>query len=526
MSSTRAKTFELHFNPIANEIELYCPGKGSFSIATDLAPLNLSLGNGSDHGVILGKSCYYSMETLRNQMVFNSDIFSLGLGLTSLKVLNLKPRATRKNQISLSRSSFESISSLGVKVVNVEVSIGQLGNSCFESLKDSLEEISIKNTAIKQIPNDTFSGLSGLKTLKIISNSDINETFAPDLFKGLISLETLLLRQNNQSYLHESSFRELISLKYLDIGGNRFRTIPINIFELNANLEELKILNDCNTHNLSPCSRSLTSDLLKPLTKLQSFSYSLFNRDPCANFTQDFFRHSTYSLSQVRISHACLPNDDLSVFQSLQRVKTIDASENNIVSVENFVPNSNLKSLNLYQNLLKCTCDNVQALRTWNRTVDLGKKLRIACKPNNLSLERARAKLQCQFLMEMPVFWVGCAVAILTLALAVFLYALRSRRATWRRDSFYDESGEFDAFLSYCDEDKELAHHIKDTLEAREGSASTSEMQIFIHEQHFDAGPPILENIARAVDQSRCTVLIISKVSKDRKMHYSSHDKR
>ncbi|KAJ7393961.1 hypothetical protein OS493_003630 [Desmophyllum pertusum] len=189
-----------------------------------------------------------------------------------------------------------------------------------------------------KILNGAFNDLSSLEYMTLRDN--VNTYLASDVFKGLLSLRELILSRNylsqismeinnlekldlsnNQlSILDEKSFRGSgSSLKYLDLRGNKLKTISKDTFQTLSSLRELYLANN----ELSELPTGIFQDLTD-LIKLD--------------------------LSQNEISE--LPQF---IFKELKSLKTLYLNNNKITDI---LPNAfaglkNLENLYLQGNLLK-----------------------------------------------------------------------------------------------------------------------------------------------------------------------------
>ena len=80
------------------------------------------------------------------------------------------------------------------------------------------------DTAIGNIADATFSGLSSLKTLHL-KNCSL-AVLPADPFNGLTSLETLGLNSNQLTVLGAGILWSTFELRVLDLGHNRLAIIP------------------------------------------------------------------------------------------------------------------------------------------------------------------------------------------------------------------------------------------------------------------------------------------------------------
>jgi len=118
------------------------------------------------------------------------------------------------------------------------------------------------------------------------------------------------------------------------------------------------------------------------------------------------------------------------------------------------------------------------------------------------SLESHCPALQVNDLAFVLIVAVVITLSILLLALGGVMHLKRKRPKLRLAD---DPDCEYDAFLSYAEEDEDCASRALAALE------DTAGMRCLLHTRDFEAGRTILDNIQRAVSLSRCTVLVVSK---------------
>ncbi|KAJ7393963.1 hypothetical protein OS493_003632 [Desmophyllum pertusum] len=207
-----------------------------------------------------------------------------------------------------------------------------------------------------KILNGTFNDLSSLEYMTLRDN--VNTYLASDVFKGLLSLRELILSRNylsqismeinnlekTLSILDEKSFRGSgSSLKFLDLRGNKLKTISKDTFQTFSSLRELYLSNNELSELPTGIFQDLT-DLIKldlfqnKITQLPGYIFDKLNK------------LETLDLSENEISE--LPQF---IFKELKSLKTLYLNNNKITDI---LPNAfaglkNLENLNLQGNLLK-----------------------------------------------------------------------------------------------------------------------------------------------------------------------------
>jgi len=119
-----------------------------------------------------------------------------------------------------------------------------------------LRLLSMDNTPLKKISNETFIGLDSLIELSI-DHAELS-FLTVDSFKPLLRVETLSLRHNRFHVVPLEELVWLAQLKRLDLSGNPIKTISSNSFRHNShlrslsfyNMSELIVVEDCAFCNL------------------------------------------------------------------------------------------------------------------------------------------------------------------------------------------------------------------------------------------------------------------------------------
>jgi len=103
---------------------------------------------------------------------------------------------------------------------------------------------------------------------------------------------------------------------------------------------------------------------------------------------------------------------------------------------------------------------------------------------------------------------VSLVVVVVAVAAVAFVQTRRRRQreaAMVSAANAAEVGCDYDAFLSYAEEDEDCASLVLEALETDAG------LRCIVHTRDFEAGATIMDNIVRAVSLSRCTVLVVSK---------------
>jgi len=133
---------------------------------------------------------------------------------------------------------------------------------------DVIKEIDLSNNKLVDCSTGVFEHLSKLKSLIVDHNSLLDIQF-----KGLSSLTTLSLANNQLNYLNDMS--DLKNLVYLDLSGNKLEAGFDQIFKLKS-LKVLDLGNNGITLPLSSFWRSFNG-----LCRLPKLQYLSFAGNPC-----------------------------------------------------------------------------------------------------------------------------------------------------------------------------------------------------------------------------------------------------
>ncbi|XP_067659410.1 toll-like receptor 4 [Haliotis asinina] len=318
-----------------------------------------------------------------------------------------------------------------------------------------------------------FGPISGFHHLEIV---DVSHNYCNlmyrHFFDDFVSLRILNISSNYLGYtLHNESFRKLFKLEHLDLSNNNLNALPRDIF---AGLERLQFL-------------SVGSNYL-----------NMWNAN----------------------------------IWDLRSLEFLDLSDNLFEELDatftNQLDNSGSKGLKmrLHKNPWKCTCETLSFLK-WLDTkrssvYDLQDLL---CTGSNGD-QKNMTNLH-DIIMELEkscASYIGVVIGVLSLIMLVLIFTVTGivYRYRWKLRYLYyvarnrhrgylpveeeDQEFEFDAFISYADEDRELVvRKMRQRLEEMQG------LKLCIHHRDFLVGEAIAANILNAVQSSRKTVIVLSR---------------
>ncbi|XP_050595228.1 carboxypeptidase N subunit 2-like isoform X3 [Bombus affinis] len=171
---------------------------------------------------------------------------------------------TRLNHLDISDNSIEHLPlnlffSLHA-VTRIRLSknlLGELHRSQFLSTRNL-------RILLQTLPESLFLSTTSLVLLDLSCNQ--LSSFASETFRGLSTLEELLLGKNRLSTLPVDLLKDLTNLKYLGLEENRLKELPDELFRAQASLQELNVRGNQLTE--------ISASLLAPLECLRSLEMS------------------------------------------------------------------------------------------------------------------------------------------------------------------------------------------------------------------------------------------------------------
>ena len=313
-------------------------------------------------------------------------------------------------------------------------------------------------------------------------------TVAGDFFKQSVDqgviFDGLYLSDNSLGeqlrYMNGIFFKDLANLTVLDLSFNSIKTLPELIF---INQSEMQIL------NLSKNS-------------LHSVNFK--------------FSHMV-NLSHLDLSENLMALLDLNTQNTINRLK------------------SNNLSVNLFGNPLQCSCDMLSFLEWMDQSRHIFLKFESYSCTYRASIanfsqfdkifEELNFECSLQFLLRMSVALMITLVLIITVAIALYRYRWEVKFLCLKfvvEKSHYqtlidaENEYEFDAFVAYHKDNGDwVRDELFENLDVKNNQTQCQEdhrrFKLCIHERDFIPGTPIEENIAHAIENSRKTILVLSK---------------
>ena len=336
---------------------------------------------------------------------------------------------------------------------------------------------SVKIYDLSMIDAKRVNSIRGLEVVEYLSfrNNEWYYIGSKTFFENFPKLKTLLVGENNLSYYFEndingSLFKRNIYLESLDISYNKVKFLP--------------------------------SMFLKSLSHLNILNASGNNIEDIGEF-HVFNRPSVINLSHNAISD--VPPHVMTAFETWGTNFTLDIS-NNPLSVE-------------------MACCSIKKFIAWVRTtkIYLAHSTSYICMHNNglvhiTSLPDSFLQKQCPTFTDKQFTGILSVLLIFVIIVCVMSMCYRKRLVLmwWtiqmkrytrlKADAEIGDDVIYDAFICYSGDDiLWVRNNLETELEVKRG------YRLCIHERDFVPGNPIDENIVTAIQQSRRTVLLLTK---------------
>ena len=281
-------------------------------------------------------------------------------------------------------------------------------------------------------------------------------------------------------------------------------------------------------------------------------------------YGEQIFKHFR-NLTKLDLSSNDIKNLPHSTFENQHELEFLNLSKNSIISVKFKISHlKNIKILDLSENLISQFDQQLQIdidslrVRSPNFTINMqGNPIQCSCEThtflwwmyykrsmftqfeeynciyNNelVNFENMRTLLnamdfQCSKNLIAKVSASLLAFLIFAISLSIFLYrhkwdvkffCLRfiTDRKTYRELQETDTEYEYDAFVSYHKDDRSwVRNELHENIDMRDGEVDTIDQPRFrlcIHDRDFIPGEAIEENILKAIESSRKTIIVLSK---------------
>lgn len=394
-------------------------------------------------------------------------------------------------------------------------------NETGHSLVPKLLVLRVADNAIRVLQSNSFQCLGNLQTLILDRNR--LKTIESNAFSQMTNIKRISINfMPTLSNLFPRAFNSS-SLEILQFVQNGFRFDKFDhrndIFSYSQNLRQLDLSRNYMPTNIRKMFYHLTNlvHLNLQTTSVTTLPLGLFKR-----------------MSQLEILNLGgnkIERWNHSVFENVTSLRKLNLDGNNIhVINESSIPHAlwmSLEHVDLSHNGYWCTCEQkwfVDFLRTSNITrIFLNWPQFYTC---SYPEERNRLKLslynptdsECANWNPMFTFVILASSAVLLIfliAMVMFRCQTNIRNIIYlvrvfaqkKRGYFIlnsSEDFEFDAFIVYCDADRQWVHDI--LLKRFEAN----DLKICIHHRDFDVGESITENIKKYMDKSWKIVVIMS----------------
>ncbi|XP_057657729.1 toll-like receptor 2 [Diorhabda carinulata] len=403
--------------------------------------------------------------------------------LIKLDIQENSQNGARASYFQISKGSFLEMKNL--EYLNMGYNnIPHLFQYTFKGL-NNLKYLILKNCTLYRLQNKTFENMNKLKLLDLENNFFITNNYptglTSEMFEGLENLEVLLLGGNAMTYFSKfgNPFINLKSLKKLGLDRNLLVTVESNQFSA---LKQLEIVDF--SFNLLKIWQNRIFDS-NPKLKILLFDHNkLTHLTP--GMLEDF--HNLTKLSLAYNSFICdcrsfkLYNNFINIYRNEKIIKILKNSEANCLTpytTTNHVITNIIDYFEYVENdIIHC---------------DINKRL-IVVLPLLLLII-------CFLSLIILVFYYRWHIKYW-----LFLIRLQiSRNGKIKSKSNDKLNYEYDAFVSYSNEDRNFVVRLVSMLENYEPF-----LKLCVYERDFHVGHFISECVLKCIANSRKTILIVS----------------
>lgn len=416
---------------------------------------------------------------------------------TQLKLLDISYNSGNPSSpvyFEIGRDTF--VDSQSLQVLNLSYNrIKSIFDYTFTGL-GKLKVLNLENGTLFHIGSGTFLSTKELEVLNLANNPiTLSENLTRVKFEGLSALKILILSNCGIRYLHENN----------------------NILQATPNVTHLILKNNLLIY--------IAQTLLTPLKRLKVLDLS-------GNLLISWWRPLFLS-SGIKPQQLLIGNNKINQF-SVGMLKDINYLLNN-----NKTKLMNLK-IDLMDNVFVCDCSSMYRAFMWlekNGSVVLKnffKKSNFQCSTPDLWENRRVAdyfssikSVECIVYEKMTnvmlLLWTlpSCIVIVLILVVSTLLYKYRFYVRYWIflakialgrtmrlnkvENMCINKEQKYDAFVSYCNDDREIVVQMISELETK-----PPYLKLCIYERDFEIGSYISESIMSSINESRYILLIIS----------------
>ncbi|VDI59117.1 toll-like receptor 13 [Mytilus galloprovincialis] len=452
-----------------------------------------------------------------SQLLEFSEIHTLSVERNELVIFNASGLHTVHHLVLISNNLFEipnfcsnetgqslvpKLSQLNLK----DNAIRKLGSSSFKCL-ENLRELILDENRVLVLKNDTFSRLTNLKTL-LINRMPHLSTIEPTAFR-CPSLEVLKFVQNEFYFVSSTK-------------NKTFSFDPSNLFKHARSLKKVDLTRNHMTNN-----PGLFQKIFYPLTNLTELN---LQATYIRMLPERVFQRMPF-LKTLHLKGNRITTWNQKVFENLTSLRNLYMDGNHIrVINESSFPIKLLRSLEAFDisfNKFWCTCAQkwfVDYLRSSNISKILKNWPQFyMCdypdyKRGVLLIKYKPTDAECA--TWSPIFTVIIVIVVSIFLVIVVLFLMFNCQANIRNLIYLfrvikrkrkgyirintSESFEYDAFVIYCDSDRQWVH--LELLKHLEGM----DLKVCIHHRDFDVGEHIIDNITKYVGKSWKVVIVMS----------------
>ncbi|XP_008288301.1 toll-like receptor 21 [Stegastes partitus] len=365
------------------------------------------------------------------------------------------------------------------------------------------------------------SGLDGLKSLsKLYLDGNNLKQIDSSLYRCFQDTLTTLDLQSNQIHFHKekisSPFLNLTKLRDLKLDGQRphgLIVLPRTFFRGLHSLQSLYLTNN-NIGYLAP-------DVFDDLTSLRFLTLD----NCCVGVTQlkpGVFKN-LQNLTKLIVENMGIQNFSKKVFGNLTQLHTLQLNRNVMQSIPADALESlpKLRYLDIRDIPLSCTCENtllqnytlhnpnVQVVYLYNMTCQSDSKFKFYNFDTNVCYLDLGQYLFFSTAVVIFLFTVTPLLYVkLYWKMKYSYYVFRSWFSEqWSRLREKEEKCKYDAFISYNSFDEQWV--MEQLMPNLEGNGSN--FKLCLHHRDFELGRDIVDNIVTAVYSSRKTICVVSR---------------
>lgn len=190
------------------------------------------------------------------------------------------------------------------------------------------------------LPGNIFKDLNSLKYLELKRNN--LTTLPKDIFKSQTNLIYLSLEENNLTNLNEDIFDGIYNLTVLNLHKNSLRTLPENIFKSQINLRMLRL----DENKLT----SLYENVFRSLINLE---FLVIESNRLTSLPEKIFQGQT-ALEVLYLADNSLITLPKNIFENQTNLFYLDLNKNNLTTLPEHIFNHRIPFISLEDNPWAC----------------------------------------------------------------------------------------------------------------------------------------------------------------------------